>query len=400
MSHFEFTRDEYERRLETIQRLLRQADLPALLLLDEANYRYFTGHYTEAWKIPDIRRACWVLRDQTPILIVPPGERADARRCSPWPDVIEHGEPTSGPLTVGGAPVVGFAPTFARALSEAALGFGLEPGKAYGVAMGGWTRSDAPLGVFTAVKGALGGECVDVTALLWEARLVKSPAEIAYTRLAVGALDVAFAATFQAIEEGMTELEIARRMRGNVLYAGADHDAFTFVDSDVSRQRAMGSAPGDSRLRAGSLMAIDAGAIVHGYTSDYDRLALIGTPTRAQERAYETVVRAHRAGIDRARPGVTVGEVASTIWAILAETGGEPSSDFGVGHGLGVELPEPPWITVESPLMLREGMVLTIEPSVVVPGVGLVIVEDVIAVTANGAENLSTTPTPAELVRL
>jgi Xaa-Pro aminopeptidase len=266
--------------------------------------------------------------------------------------------------------------------------------------MHGWTHLNVPLGVVDDVRAALGATWVDATPLLWEARLIKSPPELEYGRAAVRALDQAFAATFSVVEPGMSEAQIARLIRGNIMLSGGDHEAFTFVAADVDRDRSVGAAPGAARVQAGSIMYIDAGADVHGYRSDYNRLAVIGAPTAAQERAYDLVFRAYSAGFDAIRPGVKVGDVARTMLAILAEGGGHVAPLGAVGHGIGVELPEPPYLHPEASLELAEGMTLTIEPNVSFAGVGRMIVEDVVVVTAEGAQHLSEAPTRHELIRL
>jgi Xaa-Pro dipeptidase len=139
---------------------------------------------------------------------------------------------------------------------------------------------------------------------------------------------------------------------------------------------------------------------VHGYRSDYNRLAVIGEPTAEQEQAYDLVVRAYKAGFEAIRPGVVVGDVARAMLGVLEDNGRHAAPLGAVGHGIGVELPEPPYLHPRATLELAEGMVMTIEPNVTVPGVGRVIVEDVIVVTSEGAEHLSGAPTQDELIRL
>jgi Xaa-Pro dipeptidase len=396
-----FGRKECEHRLQRVQSSLSEANIDGLLVFDEPNYYYLTGHYTEAWKIPFVRRACWVPRDGEPILVVPAGEEPAVRALSPWSDVREYAGPDWGAIQVAGDDVPEFDTSFTQTLIEVGRSAKLDAARRLAIPLRGWSHQEAPLYVIDDVRAAFSAVWVDATPALWAARLVKSPAEIEYAREAVHVLDRAFAATFAAVAPGMPETEIARIMRANLLLAGGEHEVFTFVETDIGREGIAGAAPGEAVLTPGEVMFIDAGALYGGYKSDYDRLAAIGKPSAAQEQAYALVARAQRTAFDMVRPGVTAGAVASAMAEILEESGAKPGLLVGeLGHGIGLELPEPPYLHPRSTLPLQAGMVITLEPNVIVPGVGRVILEDVIVVTDDGAEHLSTAPTTPELLRL
>ncbi|MBS1879169.1 MAG: aminopeptidase P family protein [Actinobacteria bacterium] len=401
----DFDGAEYARRVEKIRGALADAGLEAMLIVDEPNYRYVTGHHTEAWKVPFARRVCWVLRDRDPVILVPPGEGRDASEYSPWSDVREHDGFVWGPLEIAGAKLVEYEDSLVELLVESGEELGLSGAGSLGMPMRGWTIPDLQFGVVRAAGERLGIEWVDVTALLWKARLIKSDAEIAQMRAAVGALDAAFAGTFESVRVGTTEKEISRMTKANILLGGAEEVAFTFADADVSDDRAIGAAPRETRVKDGAIVLLDAGAVVHGYRSDYNRLAIVGEPSSAQAEAYGQLFEAHTAGLEAVRPGATAGDVAMAIRESLAASGVEvaplgPNPPEELGHGIGVELPEPPFLVPGSSFELEQGMILTIEPNAFFPGVGRLVLEDDIVVTAGGAEQLSTKPTPAQLIRL
>jgi Xaa-Pro aminopeptidase len=395
----EFSQGEYERRLDVLQRSLAQHAIDGLLIVDEANYRYVTGHATEAWKNPSRRRACWITRDALPALVVPPGEGAEVRARSPWEDVHEFDGPsTEGPIVAEDL-LLGFEPDLTAAIIDTGRRLGLDQAERLAIAKGGWSQLDLPLGVLESVQQGLGVIAwIDAAPLLWEARMVKSEAEIEYMRLAVRVLDEAFVPTFTSIEAGMTELEIARAMRANILHAGADHDGYTIAVADVRRGRAVGAAPGAWTVEPGNLMMIDAGAIVRGYTSDYSRMAVLGKPTATQSAAYELVFRAYCAGVDTVRAGALVADVTRAMHRVLADSTDGASPIGRMGHGTGLEVPEPPSLHLAAESVLKEGMILCIEPNIRADGVGTLIVEDVIVVRAGGGEHLSAVPTPPELM--
>ena len=318
MEPAEFPATEYERRLDRLQQSMKTAGLTAMLVVDEFNYRYITGHHTEGWKNHSRPRACWVHSQRDPVLLVPPGESFEAALCSPWRDIEEYGGPTSATVVVSDDALLSFEP----ALVDALVATGMKIGAACrtGIALGGWAKLEVPFGVILEVQRRLGfAEWLDAAAILWELRMVKSEGEIAYMRAAVQALDVAYASVFRDLEPGMSESLVARSMRANVLLAGAEHPGYTIAASDVRVPRAMGATPGDRVVEDGSVVLIDAGAIVHGYTSDYSRMAAVGTPKPSQEAAYARVANAQLVGLGSIRPGVTAGEVTRAMHEALVE---------------------------------------------------------------------------------
>jgi Xaa-Pro aminopeptidase len=396
----EFPSEEFDRRLDALHRSLANHAIDGLLVVDEVNYRYITGHYTEAWKNPSRRRACWVGQEASPVLIVPPGEAADVYTLSPWPDVFEYGGPTAGPLRVNGDLLLGFEPGFVSGVVDTGRQLGLERASAIGLAVGGWSKLDVPFGVIDSVRTHFDANWVDAAPALWETRMVKSDLEIDYMRASVRALDAAYARTFAEIDAGMTEQAVTRTMRANILLAGAEHDGYTIAVADVQKSRGFGSPPTDRAIRPGALVMIDAGAVIHGYTSDYSRMAILGDPTQRQSEAYDLLLSAHRAGIDAVRPGVTAGDITRLMQRVLEEDGAKLSPEGRMGHGTGLEVPEPPSFHLAAETVLVEGMILCVEPNTPMEGAGAMVAEDVVVVRADGAEHLSTAPTPAELIRI
>jgi Xaa-Pro dipeptidase len=395
----EFRQEEYESRVGRIQRSLAGSGIAGLLIVDEVNYRYVTGHYTEAWKNPSRRRGCWITPAGNPVVVVAPGEAGDAQAANPAAMIIEYGGPSIGPLLVGDDPLLGFEANLASAIVDTGREIGLGGKPNLAIAMGGWTRLDVPAGVFATVQEGLGVRSwIDASPVLWEARMIKSEAEIEYMRRSVKALDDAFEWTLAEARAGMSELTLARTMRANIIRAGADHDGYTVAVADVRRPRSIGAAPGEHPLERSGLMMIDAGAIVHGYTSDYNRMAVVGKPNDRQRGAYDLLVQAFHAGIETAKPGVRVGDVTRAMQRVL--DGGRPSpSVMGrMGHGLGLDVPEPPSFHAAAEAELMPGMLVCIEPSKHVDGVGTLIAEDVFVVRETGAECLSTSPTPPDLL--
>src|SRR5205085_1272275 len=119
-------------------------------------------------------------------------------------------------------------------------------------------------------------------------------------------------------------------------------------------------------------------------------------PSARARRMYAAVFQAQQAAIAAVRPGAEAGEVDRAARKVLAREGLERYFTHSTGHGVGLEIHEPPRLGRGQSTRLLPGMVITIEPGVYVPGVGGVRIEDMVAVTENGCQIL--TPTPKELV--
>ena len=395
----EFPREEYQARLAKLQESMAAEGMDALLIAAEQNYRYLTGHYTETWLNPSRPMACWLPSDGEPVLVVCETEEEWARTTSWVQDIRVYAGLSVGPGRALGVPEIGFEPGVARALVETARSLGLGPGKRIGREFGSHTRMRLPLEVMRGLEDALEGVAwADSAGLMWEARAIKSELEVAYLQEAVRSLDQAFPALFAGLSPGVTELDVARRLKMAVLGLGADQPGYINVVGDV--RNALFSAPSARQLLPGAMMYVDGGAIHHGYWSDYARLAAIGEATDAQRKAYDVMLKATDRGIAAVRPGVTAGEVARAMHAVFEEECDSPDSGFGrVGHGIGLEMPEPPSLHVEDATVLAPGMVICIEPNKLFPDVGYLVLEEMVVVTGDGYELMSVRA-PRELLTI
>jgi Xaa-Pro aminopeptidase len=137
------------------------------------------------------------------------------------------------------------------------------------------------------------------------------------------------------------------------------------------------------------------GAIQDGYCSDMTRMLFAGLPNAKAKRAYRAVLEAQLAAIDAVRPGVSAAKVDAAARATLARYGLEKEFVHSTGHGLGLEIHEPPRLGKKVKTKLQAGMAITIEPGVYMEGFGGIRIEDTVLVTETGCEVL--TPTSKEL---
>lgn len=250
-----------------------------------------------------------------------------------------------------------------------------------------------------------GHELIGADDLGWQARRIKSPAELSLLR-ASGALGRrATAAARDAATPGATEAEVAAAAIAEIVRAGGAYYGMGISSGPASSTfAAPGPAPysADRRLSAGDLLRIDLYGSVHGYLFDLARTWIVGAePTTEQRRLLAAVRDSVRAGIEMLRPGRRVGEVARRCQEVFERSAfvahhGLPHSEMGGawGHGLGLSF-EPPWVAEDGPdarARLETGMCLALERRIAMPPVGGANYEEDVIIMASGPELITSDP--------
>jgi Xaa-Pro aminopeptidase len=247
-------------------------------------------------------------------------------------------------------------------------------------------RADHLLALQARVVG--GPEYVSAEAVLRELREVKSAHELELIQASALTADRAMSAALEACRVGVSELEVAAAAAAEFGAAGADRVGFTIVASGPN-----GALPhhhtGRRVLQEGEPVVVDLGGERDGYCSDLTRMAFVGEPTAACVEVVEVVESALQAAMAAARPGATAGAVDKAARDAIDSAGYGEYFVHRTGHGLGISVHEPPWITGGSEDVLREGMVFSIEPGVYLPGRFGVRLEEIVFTTSEGCERLS-----------
>ncbi|HWB79557.1 MAG TPA: M24 family metallopeptidase, partial [Nannocystaceae bacterium] len=142
-------------------------------------------------------------------------------------------------------------------------------------------------------------------------------------------------------------------------------------------------------VAAGDVVLVDTGASLHGYRSDISRTWVVGEPSEAVTRAYAAVAAAQKAALATIRPGVQARAVDAAARAVILEAGYGPDDRYfthRLGHGIGLEVHEPPYLVGGNELVLEAGMTMSDEPGIYVPDGFGIRLEDIVAVTDDGAE--------------
>ena len=370
----DFPRAEYEARLEAANRAMHANNLDAILLASEAEVRYFTGFRTQFWQSPTRPWFVILRRDQTPLAIIPEigaelMARSNIAEIEAWPAPRPHDDGLS--LLKGR----------------------LANCQRLGVLMGHETTFRMPLNDVFELRAALPAEWIDATDIIRDLRMVKSEREIAYIRQICGIASQGFARVPEIANAGQSLSSVFREFKRMLLDLGADDVPYLVGGVDHPSYDDVISPPDDRPLSNGQILMLDTGATLNGYFCDFDRNYAVGTPTASAQRAYAKLYDATDAAMEMARPGVR----ACDLFGAMAQSMDTQNSDVGrFGHGLGMQLTEWPSLAAWDETIIRENMVLTLEPSIDVDGGGIMVTEENILIT-DGAPILLSTRASKEL---
>ena len=229
-------------------------------------------------------------------------------------------------------------------------------------------------------------------------RMVKEPAEIERLRAAVRLGASLFDKAVAAIRPGVTERAVAAELEYAALCAGAEGMAFETIVASGPRSALPHGVASPQPIPPCGFVTLDFGVILAGYCSDMTRTVFMGKPAARAQRLYQAVRDAQEAAIEAVRPGRSIDEVDQAARRVLQRAGLAKYFTHSTGHGVGLEIHEPPRIAREEHEVMRPGMVITIEPGAYIPGYGGVRIEDMVVVTTTSCEVL--TPTTKEFLTL
>lgn len=208
----------------------------------------------------------------------------------------------------------------------------------------------------------------------------------------------AFESTLKVIRPGITERNIAAELEYKMRVLGGDGASFdTIAITGVNTSKPHG-VPGDAQVASGDFVTLDFGAKYKGYHSDTTRTVAVGNITPEMQHIYDIVLRAQQAGVEAVVPGLPTAEADSVCRDIITAAGYGPAFGHSTGHGVGVEIHEPPILSCKATDVLQPGNIITIEPGIYLEGKFGVRIEDMLYITESTAENL--VKLPKELITL
>ncbi len=260
--------------------------------------------------------------------------------------------------------------------------------KKIGVNYGGLTTKNY-LWLCDVIKDA---KIVDVGTSIERARIIKDEVEIKLIKKAAEIASSSFYPVKTAIKEGLKETEMAAIVDYNMMKLGAAGASFETIFGSGKNSAEPHYVPRDNKILKGDLIVCDYGARYKRYCSDTTRTFIMGNTDGKKKKIYNTVFEAQKASLELIKAGALGLDVYKAAVNVIDKNGYHGLFTHNLGHSLGLDVHDSTTLNPYGNSVLEEGMVLTVEPGVYVPGFGGVRIEDDIVVTKKGYEMLTTAP--------
>ena len=341
------------------------------LLVSQPESRYYLSGYT-GHDLPPRDSAGYLLIGATQaLLLTDPRTTEQAQRQAPEYEVVTYGSGNRGPAAVAEA---------AAKLGFRRLGF---------------ESIHLPYAIWHEIRGNLppSVELMPVHRLVDDLRVIKDAEELGCLQEAIDVLDRCLADVLHRTEPGFTERQVARMVEVYLL-EHADGSSFPSIVASGPNASVPHAVPTDRRIQDGEVLKIDIGARASGYCSDMTRTVCYGEPrdTRLVE-LHGIVLEAQEQTEAQLRPGMTGREGDAIARGVIARAGYGDAFVHGLGHGIGLEVHEPPSLSQSrGEDVLRPGMVFSVEPGIYLSGWGGVRIEDLVVLEETGARVLCHSP--------
>ncbi len=359
--------DRFQSRREKLSRLVNRAGAEALLVTNFTNVTYLTGFSGDDSYL-------LVCRDRAVML-------SDSRYTTQLDEECPGLDLEIRP------PGTKMVATVAKRVRSARLGRLAIEGDSMPVSLRDRIASELPKVEIVASSG-----------LVEQLREIKDKEEISQIVEAIWYAEKAFGVIRAGLLPEMTEKEISDELAHQLRLCGAAGCSFPSVVAAGHRAALPHATVTEQKIGFSDFVLVDWGADGGLYKSDLTRVLVTGRILLKFKRIYEVVLKAQRKAIDAVRPGALAHDVDLRAREVIAKAGFARYFGHGLGHGLGLEVHEAPRLGIDSKVVLKPGMVVTIEPGIYLPGWGGVRIEDDVLVTRTGRRVLSSVPKEFEEV--
>lgn len=379
----DFPRQEYEVRIKKTQGLMKAKGIAAWMLFNHHNIRYFSGfekvNYTndESW-----RRSLIIPAEGKPVIICPQ-ILFENFRITTWVETIR---PFGGPERLG------YPPDHHTLLMDTLGGLGLQE-KCVGTELSGTMLPDLSFPEYERIKKeAPKMEIVDASETIWEQRMKKTEYELELRRELCAKAVRAFKKAVSRLKAGMTEKEFHAELMKAYIKEGLH--SITYGSHSLLSGPRRGDAWimsfTNTKLKKGDMIWFDGGPIDRHYFTDFQRNIMIGPPSDKLKKYYKKVLKGQEAALDAVKAGVRASEIYRVAEETLNREGVRGVIKF-VGHGIGLQNHEPPYLEPGSEYILKKDMVLCVEVGVYDKDVIDCVLwpEDMVIVEENGCEVLT-----------
>ncbi len=363
-------------RFEKLNAFLQNSDLDAVILNPGPTLTYLTGLRFHLMERPVV---LMFAKGQDPAIVLP---ELELQKVASLPYKLQVFAYPENPLG------------WYNAFRQATQALGLD-GKRIGVE----PRQLRLLEFRHVQAGAPEADYPDASDVLAGLRLRKDRAEVEAMRQAVKIAQDALEAAIPLIKIGMTEKELSAELVVQLLKHGSEPELpFAPIVSGGPNAANPHASPSDRQLQAGDLLVVDWGAAYAGYISDLTRTFAVGKVETEFEKIHKIVQEANAAGRAAAKPGVPCADVDRAARAVIEKSGYGVYFTHRVGHGIGMEGHEDPYMRGDNLQLLEPGMAFTVEPGIYLPDRNGVRIEDNVVITETGADILSDMPREMRVV--
>lgn len=363
------TTDEFRERMAKAQSLMAasQPKYDALFFAPGTSLYYFTGI---RWGLSERLLALVLPRNGDPVLVVPAFEEGRLREQLKWPIEVRVWQEDQSPTQIA-----------AGALADR----GVRTGRI------GIEETAAFTFVDHLRHAAPGCDCVSADPITIACRGVKSANELALMRLACDATFDVYRAVFASIKVGMSQSEIGGLLQAGFAKMGLRGGGLVLIGPSAALPHGT-VRPGT--MKEGDVVLIDGGTTVEGYESDVTRTGVVaGKPSEKVQKVYDIVRNSQNAALDAARAGRLSGTVDDAARAVVTSAGYGPDYKYfthRLGHGIGLDGHEHPYLVRGSKTVLEPGMTFSNEPGIYIPGEFGLRCEDDMVIAGEGAAELLT----------
>jgi len=377
-----FKKSEYQNRVSKLRQLMQQHNLEIVLITSPHNFRYFTGLDSYFWESPTRPWFLLIPIEQEPIVVIPSiGKTALSKtwinNIVTWPSP----SPNDEGITILKETIL--------SINSKKCSIGCELGKESHLRMS--------INDYQKLCTTLPNyQFLDSSTFIWKLRMIKSENEISKIKDICNIASQAFDHLPNLLKSKQTEAQICTIMKKSMLDLGADHTLYMSCASGPGGYNQIICDPTHKQLQDGDVLYIDTGTTLDGYFCDFNRNYGFGKISDSVKKVHEILWEASEAGMQICKPGKSCSDISNAMLGILKNAGLLDNSVGRMGHGLGLQMTEPPSIMPTDNTIIESGMVITIEPCFEYAPNLMLVHEENILITNNGYERL-TSRTPKNM---
>ncbi|HLS66578.1 MAG TPA: aminopeptidase P family protein [Pseudogracilibacillus sp.] len=262
----------------------------------------------------------------------------------------------------------------------------------------GFESEDVSFAQYEQYRQNISAQLVATSRLIDSIRMIKRADEIAKIEKAATIADEAFDHILSYIKPGVIEKDIALELEYFMRKRGASAASFDIIVASGYRSALPHGIASDKAIEAGELVTLDFGAVFERYCSDITRTVAVGNISDELKTIYDVVLKAQEKGVANIKPNMSGKEADLTTRSYIQDHGYGQYFGHSTGHGIGLEVHEGPGLSPRSELLLRENMVVTVEPGIYIPQVGGCRIEDDIVLKEDG--NIRLTNSTKQFIQL